>query len=237
MAAMIRRGKITALSTAAAGIVALAAVGFAARSHFAEMYWSWLLKHGDRANRERAGQALAEMDSPVALPHLLHRLSRFFGESEPGEPALEGNFSENAMPVGRIHRKYRKETTAAFLRALSDPGAPVRSATCLVVTGIRSEVDAEALAESLIAMVKGDPDYRVRANACQALGRIASKNPDVRQTLEAVVQGRYPPPAMPPVATGRRSPRMPRFAPPEIVRKAAANALEMIPETKGEAQR
>ena len=73
---MKHRGKAIALSTVTIGLVVLVATAVAGRGYVAEQYYIRELRSPDEAIRLRAAEALGEMRSTRAVPHLIRLLEQ-----------------------------------------------------------------------------------------------------------------------------------------------------------------
>jgi len=73
---MKHRGKVIALSTAAVGVAVLVVTAVAARGYVVGQYYIRELRSPDEAVRLRAAEALGEMRSTRAVPHLIRLLEQ-----------------------------------------------------------------------------------------------------------------------------------------------------------------
>jgi len=78
---MRRRGRTIALSTVTIGLVVLVATAVAGRGYVVEQYYIRELRSPDEAIRLRAAEALGEMRSTRAVPHLIRLLEQEGRES------------------------------------------------------------------------------------------------------------------------------------------------------------
>jgi HEAT repeat protein len=208
------------MAAIAAGVITLAVVLLVGRGFLEERYLVWQVEHGDPETQARALDKLVSLESPAALPFVIQRFAanlraRHMEDSRLRRPYARipdrPSFSQLTAPFVQLHGRHKSAANLALEAALSDPRASVRAAACYLISVLGSETEADSLAQSLIQVLKADPDDEVLRLACNALGDLSVDSRAVRIALENKMREEIPP------ITSKIH-----------VRNAAARALRMI---------